>query len=167
MLRYIILIIQFCCHLLLMSGLHLQNCPDGYLIFQQNYFWITKFWPAFKLFRLTFRWRPKLDPSLSRAPNWVEIVSCVPLFTPFHTFNHRHVVRAITVLGVFGQGVLTSWLTTTSVFHDVLLLSSPHFYICLLLLLLLPGNGNWSGCKGKTWTSFMSLSLPPLWMASH
>ena len=32
MLRYIILIIQFCCHLLLMSGLHLQNCPDSYLI---------------------------------------------------------------------------------------------------------------------------------------
>ena len=81
MLRYIILIIQFCCHLLLMSGLHLQNCPDGYLIFQQNYFWITKFWPAFKLFRLTFRWWPKLDPSLSWAPNWVEIVSCVP-FSP-------------------------------------------------------------------------------------
>ena len=138
MLRYIILFIQFCCHLLLMSGLHMQNCPDSYLIFLQYYFWITKFWTAFKLFRLTFRWEPKLDPGLSRAPNWVEIVSCVPLFTPFHTFNHRHVVRAITVLGdlvkVFSRpGWQLHLFFTTSCCYPVLIFTSACYccYCCL------------------------------------
>ena len=138
MLRYIILITQFCCHLLLMSGLHMRNCPDSYWIFQQNYFWIKEFWPAFKLFRLTFRWRPKLDPSLSWAPNWVEIVSCVPLFTPFHTFNHRHVVRAITVLEdlfkVFSRpGWQLHLFFTTSCCYPVLIFTSACYccYCCL------------------------------------